>query len=388
MNQQETFIANQILHDTSGPQNSTLRTIATACSELCNVFCWPPFPNTILAKIILRPPPQTYDFYRENDPIEDLHNRIQNVLSEDLPDNCDSNNSDTETTEIMTVQPASSTTCLVGCRKSSKNTENQLPCQFYKMKIDIDEIIDPFPINFNTESQIDAFYVNSEVDSAKIPCVFIRCKEGEKQPFVLLYAHGNGVDIGEMTGTLAIYSQEFQVDVICYDYRGYGLADGWAVEKYLHSDALSVFNFIKSSESTFNYKNENIILYGQSIGSVPTSKLASLTEAQGIVGVVLHSPLASAAHFLKLGPKLHKAMVTCFNPYANIDCCDKINALTLVIHGNEDEVVGFEQGVALFDKLTNPFKPMWIDGGEHNDLEDFPQFLPHLSMFFYKVKSL
>ena len=383
MNQQEVHTANQIFQENSSEnQDSTLRIIVGACSELCSVFCWPPFPNTILAKIILRPPPQTYDFYRES----------EEVANEDSPDNYDNNNSETETTEIMTLQPASSTTCLVGCRKSSKNPEksrkNLLPCKFYKMRIDLDEIIDPFPRNFNTAAQIDGFYVDSEVDSAKIPCVFIRCKEGEKQRFVLLYAHGNGVDIGEMTGTLAIYSQEFQMDVICYDYRGYGLADGWANEKYLHSDALSVFNFIKSSQSTFNYKNENIILYGQSIGSVPTSKLASLTEAHGVLGVVLHSPLASAAHFLKLGAKSHKALVTCFNPYANIDCCADINALTLVIHGNEDEVVGFEQGKALYKKLRNPFKPMWIDGGEHNDLEDFPQFLPHLRMFFHKVKSL
>ena len=358
MNPQQAYIRDQLLQDSHLHHNSrttfssTIQTITTACSEICKIFCCPPCPNLILAKIILRPPDQTYDFLKNND-----NSRSDILISSSIPDNSTSTADQSDISEITTVQPtteSSSTTCLV--RKSSRaSSKPSQKMETYSMKIDFDELIDPFPPLFNPETQITAFYVNSEIDSAKIPCIFIRSKPNEKQKYVLLYSHGNGVDIGEMAGTLAIYAHEFQVDVVCYDYRGYGLADGWAEEKYIHSDALSIFNFLKNQ---FSYKNEDIILYGQSIGSVPTSKLASLEDSKGIKGVILHSPLASAARFLKLEQKSHKLLVSCFNPYANVDCCENIDALTLVIHGTEDEVIDFEQAEEVYTKLKNPFPPI------------------------------
>lgn len=67
----------------------------------------------------------------------------------------------------------------------------------------------------------------------------------------------------------------------------YGASSGTPTEANLYADIDAVWN---SLSDRFNLRPERIILYGQSIGTVPTVDLASRVQPGG---VILHSPLTS-----------------------------------------------------------------------------------------------
>ena len=53
-----------------------------------------------------------------------------------------------------------------------------------------------------------------------------------------------------------------------------------------------------------------------------------------------------------------------------IGYCRRIAAVhcpLLVMHGREDEVIGFYHGVALYEMANEPKRYLWVDGAGHND---------------------
>ena len=72
-----------------------------------------------------------------------------------------------------------------------------------------------------------------------------------------------------------------------YDYSGYGVSEGKPSEKNLYADIEAAWHAMRTR---LGISPENIILYGQSIGTVPTVDLASKYE---VGAVILHSPLMS-----------------------------------------------------------------------------------------------
>jgi len=119
---------------------------------------------------------------------------------------------------------------------------------------------------------------------------------------------------------------------------------------------------------------ENIILYGQSIGTVPTVDLASRYE---VGAVVLHSALMSGMRVAFPNTK----RTWFFDVFPSIDKVSRITSPTLVIHGTEDEVIDFSHGLSIYEKCAKPVEPLWVEGAGHNDIELYNQYLDRLKKF-------
>lgn len=76
-------------------------------------------------------------------------------------------------------------------------------------------------------------------------------------------------------------------NIFSYDYSGYGVSAGKPSEKNLYSDIEAAWHALRSR---YGISPEHIIVYGQSIGTVPSVDLAARYE---VGAVVLHSPLMS-----------------------------------------------------------------------------------------------
>lgn len=84
-------------------------------------------------------------------------------------------------------------------------------------------------------------------------------------------------------------------------------------------------------------KMENIILWGFSLGTYPVVYLSSKYEPRA---VILQSPLASLALFLKSG-EIHP-MTFIENDYlVNLNYIDKIKSEILIIHSRDDKIIPF-----------------------------------------------
>ncbi|MQM12471.1 hypothetical protein Taro_045393, partial [Colocasia esculenta] len=156
-----------------------------------------------------------------------------------------------------------------------------------------------------------------------------------------------------------------------YDYSGYGQSTGKPSESNTYADIEAVYKCLREQHGV---REEDIIVYGQSVGSGPTLELAS--HQQNLRAVVLHSPILSGLRVLYPVKRTYW-----FDIYKNIDKIGSVNCPVLVIHGTADDVVDCSHGKQLWELSKEKFEPLWLDGGGHCNLELYPEFIKHLKKF-------
>lgn len=157
-----------------------------------------------------------------------------------------------------------------------------------------DETSSKFQIEFNEKAEwqyterekenIEGFYSRTSRGN-RIGCIFVKCSANAR--FTVLFSHGNAVDLGQMSSFYLGLGTRINCNIFSYDYSGYGVSNGRPSEKNLYADIDAAW---QSLRTRYGISPENIILYGQSIGTVPTIDLASRFE---VGAVILHSPLTS-----------------------------------------------------------------------------------------------
>lgn len=58
----------------------------------------------------------------------------------------------------------------------------------------------------------------------------------------------------------------------------------------------------------------------------------------------------------------------------------------MALQGTEDEVVDISHGKKLWELSKMKYEPLWVNGGNHCDLQVFPQFFTHLKKFITSVE--
>ncbi|KAH7845924.1 hypothetical protein Vadar_007546 [Vaccinium darrowii] len=107
----------------------------------------------------------------------------------------------------------------------------------------------------------------------------------------------------------------------------------------------------KCLEESYGAKQEDIILYGQSVGSGPTLDLAA--HLPKLRAVVLHSPILSGLRVMY--------------PVRRSYWFD-------IYKGTSDEVVDCSHGKQLWELCREKYEPLWLKGGNHCDLELYQAF--------------
>ncbi|KAL5192086.1 Alpha/beta hydrolase domain-containing protein 17C [Glycine soja] len=193
----------------------------------------------------------------------------------------------------------------------------------------------------------------------------------------LLYSHGNAADIGQMYELFVELSIHLRINLMGYDYSGYGQSSGKPSEHNTYADIEAVYKYL---EENYGAKQEDIILYGQSVGSGPTLDLAS--RLPRLRAVVLHSPILSGLRVMYPVKRTYW-----FDIYKNVDKIPLVKCPVLVIHGTADEVVDCSHGKQLWELCQQKYEPLWLKGGNHCNLELYPEYLRHLRKFISSVEK-
>nr|XP_043614519.1 alpha/beta hydrolase domain-containing protein 17B-like [Erigeron canadensis] len=193
----------------------------------------------------------------------------------------------------------------------------------------------------------------------------------------MVYSHGNAADLGQMFDLFCQLSLHLKVNLMGYDYTGYGQSSGKPSEQNTYADIEAVYTCL---EETYGVKEEDVILYGQSVGSGPTLELAS--RLSRLRAVVLHSPIMSGLRVMYPVKRTYW-----FDIYKNIDKIPLVRCPVLVIHGTDDDVVDYSHGKQLWELCVEKYEPLWIKGGNHCDLELFPEYIKHLKKFVSAVEK-
>lgn len=196
--------------------------------------------------------------------------------------------------------------------------------------------------------------------------------------FTILYSHGNAADLGQMIDLFVELRAHLRVNIMSYDYSGYGASSGKPSEFNTYYDIEAVYDCLRKDYGT---RQEDLILYGQSVGSGPTLHLAA--RMPKVRGVVLHSAILSGIRVL-----YPVKMTFWFDIFKNIDKIRQVSAPVLVIHGTADDIVDWSHGRRLWELSKEKYEPLWVRGGGHCNLETFPEFIKHLRKFINAMEKL
>ncbi|KAK2648020.1 hypothetical protein Ddye_015509 [Dipteronia dyeriana] len=229
-------------------------------------------------------------------------------------------------------------------------------------------LMDPFPHRENVD------VLRLPTRRTEVVAVYVRHPMATS---TLLYSHGNAADIGQMYELFIELSIHLRVNLMGYDYSGYGQSSGKPTEQNTYADIEAAY---KCLEENYGTKQEDIILYGQSVGSGPTLDLAA--RLPRLRAVVLHSPILSGLRVMYPVKRTYW-----FDIYKNIDKIPLVKCPVLVIHGTSDDVVDCSHGKQLWELCLEKYEPLWLEGGNHCDLELYPEYLRHLKKFVSTVEK-
>jgi fermentation-respiration switch protein FrsA (DUF1100 family) len=206
-----------------------------------------------------------------------------------------------------------------------------------------------------------------------------------------LLLHGNAGNVTLLSQTLRTLNRRHNLAVLALDYRGFGKSEGKPTESGLYQDARAARAWLAE---TAHIAETDVILMGVSIGGAVAVNLAAADGARGLILASTFTSLPAAAQ--RHNPWLPMNLLLS----TRMDSLSKIkdyHGPLLLVHGDADEVVPYEQGKKLFEAANEPKKLVTAKGAKHNDplpedyrlaLDDLIATLPPLSTAKPKLTTI
>lgn len=174
----------------------------------------------------------------------------------------------------------------------------------------------------------------------------------------VLFCHGNAGNISHRLET-AKYLHDLGVATFMFDYRGYGYSTGDPSETGVYQDAQLCFNWLVNTK---NFKPENIIIFGRSLGGAVAIELAGQVNSGGLI---VESSFTSVGD---LGQKMFplfpiKTLIR--YSFNSLEKIKDVKAPTLITHSPGDKMIPISMGEKLFDAANEPKQFIRLSGG-HN----------------------
>eukprot|EP00927_Polykrikos_kofoidii_P028688 TRINITY_DN24987_c0_g1_i2.p1 TRINITY_DN24987_c0_g1~~TRINITY_DN24987_c0_g1_i2.p1 ORF type:complete len:914 (+),score=137.16 TRINITY_DN24987_c0_g1_i2:311-3052(+) len=214
----------------------------------------------------------------------------------------------------------------------------------------VDKITFPSPpSSYSLTSHPELFFVRSPQCSPSqpgVPCMLYAIPQGARA--LLIHAHSNGCDIGDMRQTLHSLAEGLHVHVMSFEFPGYGLHVGAASMRSIDETARLVLNFLVHD---MGVNLAQVVWYGRSIGSGPAIRIAHrITKEHGCQpgGLVLQCGYANfpevAGHLF--GRVAKRLVSPLWRNEANLR---ELNCPVLLIHGRNDTMIPIEQSKKLWN---------------------------------------
>ncbi|MGD0228745.1 MAG: alpha/beta hydrolase [Syntrophorhabdales bacterium] len=225
---------------------------------------------------------------------------------------------------------------------------------FFPRRASPDELTSPYGANHTIEV----------ASGVSLGCRFYPA--GAKAP-TILYFHGNGEIAPDYDYTAHLY-QERGINLFVADYRGYGASTGNPTCASLIRDAHPTFHGFVAFLEDRGYTG-NLFVMGRSLGSAPAIEVA-LHYQRVLRGLIVESGFAHTRNQLRrLGVSHLFRDIPDVVGFGNDLKIKEITIPTLIIHGEEDEIIPVDEGRALYALSGASRKTLLlIPRAGHNDL--------------------
>ena len=176
----------------------------------------------------------------------------------------------------------------------------------------------------------------------------------------VLHFHGNAGNISHRLDEAAVLAAA-GLDVLLFDYRGYGRSTGSPGEPGTYRDARATRAALLRQPDV---DPARIFYLGESLGGAVAVELSAAAPPRGLV---LRSTFTSVRDMARLHyPVVPAAFVV--DAYPTLARLRGLHVPLLLIHGDRDDIVPLSHGETLFAAAREPKRLEVVRGAGHNDL--------------------
>jgi uncharacterized protein len=153
------------------------------------------------------------------------------------------------------------------------------------------------------------------------------------------------------------------LSVLLVDYRGYGGNPGSPSESGLLADARAARAYLAARDDV---DLTRLVYFGESLGAAVAIRLALEWPPMALV---LRSPFTSLADVGRVHYPFLPVRLLLRDRYASIEQVGGLRCPVLVVAGDRDGIVPWEQSRRLAEAIAEPKRFVLVPGADHNDLE-------------------
>ncbi len=241
-------------------------------------------------------------------------------------------------------------------------------------------VYDPDPVVRHDPSQLDLAFEPLTLETAdrhRIAAWFI---PAPSRRGTVIYSHGNGGNVGTRLPMIEALIG-LGLDVLIYDYHGYGSSEGKPGEKRTYRAARAAWDW---ATKTRGIPSEEIVIWGRSLGGAVSLWLATEPDVEP-GAVVLESTYASLVDVAKhLYPKL-PVRAFLIHRYESSDRVPRLRAPLLYAHSPDDEIVPYAIGRQLYDAAPHPKRFVEMRGEHVPTRLTAPEYRTEVDAFLDEV---
>jgi len=162
----------------------------------------------------------------------------------------------------------------------------------------------------------------------------------------ILFLHGNAGSLENRIHKINHF-KDMDVNFLIFAWRGFSGNEGKPTEKGLYEDARSAVRWLKSK----NIKENNIIIYGESLGTGVATEIA---QNKNFAGIILESPFTSMSDAGKDKYPYLPVRLLLKDKYESSKKIKNIEIPILIMHGKIDNIVPFHMGEKIYELANDP----------------------------------
>ena len=173
----------------------------------------------------------------------------------------------------------------------------------------------------------------------------------------ILFLHGNAGSLENRIHKINHF-KDMKVNFLIVAWRGFSGNKGKPSEEGLYEDARSAIRWLKSK----GVKENNIIIYGESLGTGVATEIA---QNKNFAGIILESPFTSMVDAGKNKYPYLPVRLLLKDKYESNKKLKNINIPILIMHGKVDNIVPFHMGKKMYELANQPKYSYFSEYDDH-----------------------
>jgi len=204
----------------------------------------------------------------------------------------------------------------------------------------------------------------STADSVRLHAWIIPAGGPDSSGTWILLCHGQSGNIATtVRPRYYAHLRDLGVNILAFDWRGFGLSGSEPSEEGLYRDATAAYNYLRAA---LRVPPDDIVIYGHSLGTAPAIELATRVRASGLV--TEGAPASVRRRAQEVYPYIPVRWVA-DSEFNSIGRIAQVVMPKLILHATADSTIPINHGRDLFAAAKEPKRFVSLRGGHADAFE-------------------